>query len=90
MLYKAKFTCTEANSTQHFDGPAMLWLLLSKINPSVRVGMNSLKKSLQNATMSMFKHDIVALIDYMHEKYSSIYKNNGTDEDYTLNLFNAL
>ena len=90
MLDKLKFSWTETNGTTHFDCPTMLWILLAKINPSVRVGISSLKTNLQNATMPMYKHDVVELLDYMHEQYTSIYQNYGNHTDYTLNLFNAL
>ena len=90
MLEKLKFIWTDTNGTEHLDGPTMLWILLAKINPSVRVGISSLKTNLTNATMPMYKHDVVELLDYMHEQYTSIHANYGTHTDYTLNLFNAL
>ena len=90
MLEKLKFIWTDSTGTEHLDGPTMLWILLAKINPSVRVGISSLKTNLTNATMPMYKHDVVELLDYMHEPYTSIYANYGTHTDYTLNLFNAL
>ena len=40
--------------------------------------------------MPMYKHNLIELLDYMHEQYTSIYQNYGTHTDYTLNLFNAL
>ena len=40
--------------------------------------------------MEKFKHNIDELLDYMHENYTDIYANEGTHEDYTLNLFDAL
>ena len=90
MLDKVKFTWTETNWTTHFDGPIMLWILLAKINPSVQVGSSSLKTNLTTATIPMYKHDVIELLDYMHEQYTSIYQDYGTHTDYTLNLFNAL
>ena len=38
----------------------------------------------------MHKYDVVYLLDYMHEQYTSIYDNYDTHMDYTLNLFNDL
>ena len=40
--------------------------------------------------MPMYKHNLIELLDYMHEQYTSIHQNYGTHTDYTLNLFNAL
>ena len=90
MLEKTAFTWTEANGTIHFDGPTMLYLILSKVNPSVRVGISTLKTNLSNATLPHFKHNIASLLDGMHKNYTQIYKDGGTHEDYTLHLFNAL
>ena len=58
MLDKLKFSWTDATETNHFDGPTMLWILLTKINPSVRVGISSLKTNLSNVTMPIYTHDI--------------------------------
>ena len=90
MLEKKAFTWTEANGTIHYDGPTMLWLILSKINPSVRVGISTLKTNLSSATMPAHKHNIIQLLDYMHDNYTKIYEDDGEHTDYTLNLFNAL
>ena len=90
MLERKSFTWTEANGTIHFDGPTMLFLILSKVNPSVRVGISTLKTSLTNSTLPQFKHNVVALLDSMHKNYTQIYKDGGTHDDYTLHLYNAL
>ena len=90
MLEKSKFTWAENKGVQNYDGPTMLWLILSKINLSVCVGISNLKSNLQTANMPAHKHDVVALLDYMHDKYTRIYQNNGHHGDYTLNLYTAL
>ena len=82
MLEKEEFTWTEANGTKHYDGPTMLWLILSKVNPSVRVGISALKTSLSTATLPTFKHNVIDLLDYMHEKYIAIYKIHGTHDEF--------
>ena len=40
--------------------------------------------------MPTYKHNVVDLLDNMHENYTEIYANHGEHTDYTLNLFNAL
>ena len=90
MLDKLKFTWMDTTGTTHFDGPTMLLILLAMINPSVRVGISSLKENLTNATIPMFKHDRIELLDYMHEQYTLIYTNYGTHTDYTLDICNTL
>lgn len=90
MLEKSKFEWTQTDGTVLHDGPTILYLILSKINPSVKVGVSSLKHNLSHATMDKFKHNVDDLLDYMHENYTDIYGNQGTHDDYTLNLFDSL
>ena len=40
--------------------------------------------------MPSYKHNVIHLLNYMHEQYPEIYKDNGVHTDYTSNLFNAL
>ena len=40
--------------------------------------------------MEKFKHNVDDLLDNMQENYANIYEKQGTHEDYTLNIFNAL
>lgn len=68
----------------------MLYLILSKINPSVKVGISSLKHNLFQITIEKFKHNVDEMLDYMQQNYSDIYQIQGSHEDYTLNLFVAL
>ena len=58
LLERQAFLWTETNGTFHYDGPTMLYLILSKVNPSVRVGISTLKTNLSNATLPQFKHNI--------------------------------
>ena len=90
MLDKKKFQWREADGTVNNDGPTMLWLILSKINPSVRVGVSALKTNLQTANMAKFKHNVAEMLDYMLFQYNQIYEHNGSHEDFTLNLYSAL
>ena len=53
-LDKAKFQWIDVNGTINNDGPTMLWLIMSKINPSVRVGVSTLKSNLMTATLPKF------------------------------------
>ena len=77
MLERSKFEWTCADGTIVHDGPTMLFLILSKINPSVKVGISSLKHNLSHATMDKFKHNVSELLDYMHEQYTEIYAKQG-------------
>ena len=52
--------------------------------------MPFLKHNLTHAAMENFKHIIDDLLDYMHQNYTNIYQNSGSNEDYTFNIFDAL
>ena len=80
---------TDPNGTVHYDGLKMLWILMTKINTSVRVGILTLKTGLSSATLPVFKQDVKNLLDYMQEKYAKFYLDGGVHTDYTLNIFNA-
>ena len=90
MLEKKKFQWRGVTSTVNNDGPTMLFLILSKINPSVRVGISALKTNLASATMPKFKHNVSGLLDYMKLQYNQILGDGGQHMDYTLNLYTAL
>ena len=68
----------------------MLWIIFSKVNPSIRVGISALKTSLSTATRPTFKRNVIVLLHFMHENYVVIYENYGVHTDYTLNLSTAL
>ena len=54
MLDKKKFQWTDNNALINNDGPIMLWLIMTKINPSVRVGVSTLKSNLININLPKF------------------------------------
>ena len=89
-LEKSKFQWRDANGTIHNDGPTMLYLILTKVNPSVRVGISSLKQNLMSANLPKFQHNVIKLLDYMSEQMLQIKDKQGSHDDFTLNLFNAL
>ena len=68
----------------------MLWLIMSKINPSVRVGVSTLKSNLMTATLPKFQHNVLKLLDYMVSQMNQITERQATHDDFTLNLFTAL
>ena len=90
MLEKKHFQWKDVTGSINNDGPTMLYLLLSKINPSVRVGISTLKTNLASATLPKFKHNVAELLDYMKMQFNQIITDGGMHNDYTLNLFTAL
>ena len=64
-LEKSKFQWHEPNGNIIQDGPTMLYLLLTKVNSSVRVGISALKSNLMTATLPKFSNNVIKLLDYM-------------------------
>ena len=89
-IHKAKYQWTETNGIINNNGQTMLYLLLTKINPSVRVRISTLKTNLVTATLPKFNHNVDQLFDFMETQYKEIKGKGGRHDDYTLNIFNAL
>ena len=87
---KASLYTWEGNGLEEMDGPTILWILLRAVNPSTRVGISEIKKSLRLAHSSKFKHNVMSLTDHMSSKYRSIIDKGHKHEDYMLDLFDAL
>ena len=87
---KRKFQWVATNGTIYNDGPTMLFLLMSKVNPSVRVGIAALKMNIQTATLPKFNHNLPKMVEYIQENYSQIVLKKGSHDDLTLHTFNAL
>ena len=52
-----KFRLKESNG-QFFDNLTMLLLLVKGYNPSVQIGVKSLKKNIENARLLAFQHNL--------------------------------
>lgn len=72
------------------DGPTMLHLILSSINPSTKVGNSTLKLSLSSARLSQYNNELDKMLDAMQATYDRIIENNGSHEDFMLNIYQAL
>ena len=91
MLKKADFTWTNLTTGEiHLDGGTMLFILLSKINPSTRVGVSGLKLLISSATLAAFNHNVISLLNDMATNYARIVELGGSHEDYLLHIFAAL
>ena len=91
MLKKNEFTWKNtATGEVHIDGGTLMFILLTKINPTTRVGVSELKTDLREATSAKFKHNVKDLTDYLSSKYREITEKGQQHQDYLLDLFNAL
>ena len=73
-----------------YDGPTILWILLSISNPSTRVGVSELKLDIRNATSEKFKHNVRDITDFLSLKHREILERGHTHEDFLYDIFNAL
>ena len=91
MLHKEKFSWTSATTGEiKFDGPTMLYLLVSTLNPSTRVGVTEFKNEIQNARLDKYDHNLKEMLDNMQDNYGHITDLDQTHQDYLMHLFDAL
>ena len=55
------FTWTAGNGSVSYDGPTMLFMLVSSINPSTRVGVSDLKTSPRESKLTQFQYNVTNL-----------------------------
>ena len=53
-----KFRWKETNGQFFDEGLTMLFLLVKDCNPSVRIGVKSLKKNVESARLPAFQHNV--------------------------------
>ena len=73
-----------------YDGPTMLKILLSTVNPATRVGVKELRKAIRTARLPRYKHDVQAMLDNMNNNYLKIIRKEESHDNYEDDLFEAL
>lgn len=66
------------------DGPIMLFLVLRKLKPNVKVGVDIYKTNVEKATASDHGNDVKLLISYIMKNLNKIVKK---DKNYKINEF---
>ncbi len=66
------------------DGPIMLFLVLRKLKPNVKVGVDIYKTNVEKATASDHGNDVKLLISYIMKNLNKIVKK---DKNYKINKF---
>jgi len=84
------FTWMGSNGIASYDGPTMLQIIISTVNPSTRVGISDLKVSIRTARLVQVQWDVVALCDKMTADYLLITELNGKHDDMVLDTYTAL
>ena len=91
MLRKDEFTwINPADGHCTHDGPTMLKILMTTVNPTTHVGMTTLKNLIQEARLPKFGHDIKVMLNNMESHYKKTKELGQTYEDWTMHLFDAL
>ena len=91
MLQKEEFTWTSPNDGHPLhDGPTMLKLLVTTVNPTTRVGITSYKNKIQEARMNKHGHNLISMLNDMEANYKKIIELGKTHEDWTMHLFDAM
>ena len=73
MLDKSKFQFRRLSNGQiENDGIIMLKLILTKINPSTRVGVRNLINKLTKMDLADYKEDVVAMVNAFQSTYNKI------------------
>ena len=83
LLQHDAFTFTDATSGEvHFDGPTMLKLILTQIDPDMIVGMDSLKAQLESMKLHDFGNDVGKMLTKMQGIYQTLKENGHTLDSY--------
>ena len=91
MLHKDKFSWTSTTTGEvKFDAPTMLYLFVSNLNPSTRVGVTEFENEIQNARLDKYDHNLKEMLDNMQDNYGHITDLNQTHQAYLMHLFDAL
>ena len=91
MIHKDKFSWTSATTGEvKFDGPTMLYVLVSTLNPSTRVGVTEFKNKIQNTRLDKYDHNLKEMLVNIQDKYGHITDLDETHQDYMIHLFDYL
>jgi hypothetical protein len=73
-----------------YDGVTMLQIIMEKVKPSTRVGVEDLKDLLSECRLANYNHDVGKMLDQMETTYNEILRSNSTHQDYLRDVFRAL
>ena len=88
--HQDEFAWRNAKGNLDFDGPTMLKLMLSVINPSTRVGVKELRRKLRTTRLSQFRHNVKDMLKDMNGNYVKILGKKQKHDTFDDDLFEAL
>ena len=91
ILRKDKFSWTSTTTNEvNFDGPTMIYFLVSTLNLSTRVGVTEFKNEIQNARLDKYDQNLKEMLDNTQDNYGHTTDLDQTHQDYMMHLFDAL
>jgi hypothetical protein len=91
MLSKDSFAFKNPNTRViEYDGPTMLFLIYTHIDPDTVVGLDAVEKKLENATLGKYKNDVSEMLKDMELNYKILKDNGKAPEKYRKLLLDAL
>ena len=70
--------------------PAVLYLLLGRVNPSLTINVESLKENIEKARLHQFSNNVDDMLTFIEDKYQKIQDKNKTCESAVRYMMNVL
>ncbi len=80
----------DATGEYNYDGPTILHILMSSVNPNTRVGVTGLKEKIRTAKMGAFNHNVKDLLTDIASNYNMIVEQGFSHDDVVMDTFKAL
>ena len=87
---KSSFTWTDSSGEEQYDGPTMLFILVSKVRPSTKIDVQLYKSRIRSAHAAKFGNNIQRLVDHVRTNYDAIVDIGGEYNDLIGDLFTIL
>ena len=84
------FTRMDTNGTASYDGPTMLQILVSGVNPLTRLGVSDLKTLICLTKFVHYQYNFVDMCDSIMSNYELIKERGGHHDDIVLDLSDSL
>ncbi len=91
LLHQDSFSFIDATTGEiHFDGPTMLKIILTQIDPDTIVGMDTLKAQLETMKLHKFGNDVGKMLTRMMSIYQTLKENGHEPDSWRRYLYTAL
>eukprot|EP00957_Ditylum_brightwellii_P126261 9625964-Ditylum_brightwellii.AAC.1 len=91
MLKKEEFSWTKTDGTEVFDGPILIWVILTTLKPTRNVGVQVEVKAIALAKLSGYGNDPLKMLDSMEVRLNQIKDLSGeivfTTKQFTIQMF---